>query len=32
MHQRQWTAAALKLQEEGYEQMPVPSNFPSAKQ
>ena len=28
MHQRQWTAAALELQEEGYEGMPVPSNFP----
>jgi Mn-containing catalase len=32
MHQRQWTAAALELQEEGYEHMPVPSNFPSSKE
>jgi Mn-containing catalase len=28
MHQNQWIAAAKELQEEGYEQMPVPSNFP----
>jgi Mn-containing catalase len=28
MHQNQWIAAARELQEEGAEQLPVPSNFP----
>jgi Mn-containing catalase len=28
MHQNQWIAAAQELQEEGYEQLPAPSNFP----
>ena len=32
MHQNQWTTAALELQAEGAEQMPVPSNFPLNKE
>jgi len=28
MHQNQWIAAAQELREEGYEDLPVPSNFP----
>jgi Mn-containing catalase len=32
MHQNQWIAAAMELQEEGYELMPVPSNFPQSKE
>lgn len=32
MHQNQWVAAARELQEEGTESMPVPSNFPQAKE
>ncbi len=32
MHQNQWIAAARELQEEGTEQMPVPSNFPRSKE
>ncbi|CEA06780.1 putative manganese catalase [Arthrobacter saudimassiliensis] len=32
MHQNQWTAAARELQEEGYELLPVPSNFPIKKE
>jgi Mn-containing catalase len=28
MHQQQWTAAAAELRAEGYEDFPVPSNFP----
>jgi Mn-containing catalase len=28
MHQNQWIAAAQQLQEEGHEELPVPSNFP----
>jgi Mn-containing catalase len=28
MHQNQWIAAAAELREEGYEELPVPSNFP----
>ncbi len=28
MHQNQWLAAARELQAEGYEELPVPSNFP----
>ena len=32
MHQNQWTAAAKELQEEGYELLPVPSNFPIKKE
>ena len=28
MHQNQWLAAAMELQEEGLESLPVPSNFP----
>ncbi|MDU0367738.1 manganese catalase family protein [Microbacterium sp. NPDC089180] len=32
MHQNQWAAAAAELQAEGYEQMPVPSNFPLDKE
>ena len=31
MHQRQWTAAALELQQEGLEGMPVPDKFPRDK-
>jgi Mn-containing catalase len=30
MHQNMWAAAAKELQEEGYEQMPTPSNFPQS--
>ncbi|MBX9244463.1 manganese catalase family protein [Actinotalea ferrariae] len=32
MHQNQWIAAARELQEEGLEGLPVPSNFPQAKE
>jgi Mn-containing catalase len=32
MHQNQWIAAARELQEEGYEGLPVPSNFPQSKE
>ncbi|MDN3903367.1 manganese catalase family protein [Arthrobacter sp. YD2] len=32
MHQNQWTAAALELQAENMEQLPVPSNFPLNKE
>lgn len=32
MHQNQWIAAARELQEEGSEQLPVPSNFPRSKE
>lgn len=32
MHQNQWVAAARELQEEGLEEMPVPSNFPQSKE
>jgi Mn-containing catalase len=32
MHQNQWIAAARELQEEGYEQLPTPSNFPQSKE
>ncbi|MHA6793830.1 manganese catalase family protein [Pseudonocardia bannensis] len=32
MHQNQWLAAAKELQEEGYEQLPVPSNFPQGQE
>ena len=32
MHQNQWMAAAMELQEEGYEGLPVPSNFPQSKE
>lgn len=32
MHQNQWIAAARELQEEGYEKLPVPSNFPQSKE
>ena len=32
MHQNQWTTAALELQAEGAEQLPVPSNFPLNKE
>ncbi len=32
MHQNQWAAAAAELQEEGYESLPVPSNFPLEKE
>jgi Mn-containing catalase len=28
MHQNQWIAAAAELREEGFEDLPVPSNFP----
>src|SRR3954447_23620822 len=28
MHQNQWIAAAQEVREEGYEDLPVPSNFP----
>ena len=31
MHQRQWTAAAMELQAEGLEGMPVPDKFPRDK-
>ena len=30
MHQNQWIAAAQELRDEGYEDLPVPSNFPLA--
>lgn len=32
MHQNQWLAAAAELREEGVEDLPVPSNFPLAKE
>jgi len=32
MHQNQWIAAARELQEEGTENLPVPSNFPQSKE
>jgi Mn-containing catalase len=32
MHQNQWTRAAMELQEEGLELLPVPSNFPLKKE
>ncbi|BAJ75522.1 Mn-containing catalase [Microbacterium testaceum StLB037] len=32
MHQNQWAAAAAELQAEGYESLPVPSNFPLDKE
>jgi len=32
MHQNQWLAAAAELQAEGVEELPVPSNFPLAKE
>ncbi|GGO60477.1 manganese catalase [Microbacterium nanhaiense] len=32
MHQNQWIAAARELQEEGAEDLPVPSNFPLSKE
>jgi Mn-containing catalase len=32
MHQNQWIAAARELQEEGYEMLPTPSNFPQSKE
>ncbi len=32
MHQNQWIAAARELQEEGYEELPVPSRFPQSKE
>jgi Mn-containing catalase len=32
MHQNQWIAAAAELREEGYEDLPVPSNFPLSKE
>src|SRR4051812_15227320 len=32
MHQNQWIAAAAELREEGYEDLPVPSNFPLAQE
>lgn len=32
MHQNQWMAAAAELREEGYEDFPVPSNFPIRKE
>jgi Mn-containing catalase len=32
MHQNQWMAAAKEIQEEGLELLPVPSNFPQAKE
>lgn len=32
MHQNQWTTAALELQAENMEQLPVPSNFPISKE
>jgi Mn-containing catalase len=32
MHQNMWIAAAAELQEEGAEQLPVPSNFPQSKE
>jgi len=32
MHQNMWLAAAAELQEEGAENLPVPSNFPQSKE
>jgi Mn-containing catalase len=32
MHQNQWLAAAAELRAEGAEDLPVPSNFPLAKE
>lgn len=32
MHQNQWIAAARELQEEGAENLPVPSNFPQSQE
>lgn len=32
MHQNQWLAAAQELRDEGYEDLPVPSNFPITKE
>jgi Mn-containing catalase len=32
MHQNMWLAAAKELQDEGYEQLPTPSNFPQSKE
>jgi Mn-containing catalase len=32
MHQNQWTAAAAELRAEGFEDLPVPSNFPIHKE
>ena len=32
MHQNQWLAAAQELRDEGYEDLPVPSNFPLKKE
>lgn len=32
MHQNQWLAAAQELRDEGYEDLPVPSNFPIKKE
>jgi len=32
MHQNQWLAAAQELRDEGYEELPVPSNFPIKKE
>jgi Mn-containing catalase len=32
MHQNQWIAAARELQDEGYELLPTPSNFPLSKE
>ena len=32
MHQNQWIAAAAELRAEGYEDLPVPSNFPIKKE
>ena len=32
MHQNQWIAAAAELREEGFEELPVPSNFPQGKE
>jgi Mn-containing catalase len=32
MHQNQWAAAAAELRAEGYEDLPVPSNFPQSQE
>lgn len=32
MHQNQWIAAVKELQEDGLEELPVPSNFPQSKE
>src|SRR3954464_7608591 len=32
MHQNQWIRAAQELQEEGIEELPIPSNFPLSKE